>query len=217
MNIIADPSKPDTWKKLVKKTVKIHWFESLISDCFSKSTLSHCNIDYFQISRAHPIWTSVSPSLYDIKRTVIKLKQLTGTYPLRAAKSQQCDPVCTLCDTGDHEDTHHFVTICSALSVVRKNYKPAILDIIKPHILKVNIKINPLDTWVTNIIIDPSILSKLHQNIVIQETLIRELKRITRACCFDLHSLREKLGSHSRETKTKTGNKQSTTPVVAPR
>ena len=129
----------------------------------------------------HTIWTSVEPSIRDVKRASVKSRLLTGTYTLQydrdKFKKDSINSNCPLCHTGI-EDRLHFILNCTALEVRRSAYLPQILDEF-PDLRKLT------ELQLLSVSLDSS-----HPFCAIRSPLLPSFESKTRKMLFALHSFR---------------------------
>ncbi|CAC5422704.1 unnamed protein product [Mytilus coruscus] len=71
------------WKKDINRSIADKWSNFLQKEMEEKSTLKHCNIQILKIHEVHPVWRTLPPVTYEVKRANIKAMFLTGTYLLQ--------------------------------------------------------------------------------------------------------------------------------------
>ena len=120
------PSK-DNWKLLVKRAIRDHWRQRIISGADEKSTLEYLNHDTYNPGSLHPLWLSTDLNPYDIRCAAVKVKVLTGTYQLatRVAVQSGTSATCSLCNKAE-ETTTHFLLQCPELQEARCRHMTAI-------------------------------------------------------------------------------------------
>ena len=73
-------SSEDTCKATIKTQVDSFVSETWCSEAATKTTLKYLNVNSCKVGEPHPCWRSVTSSTWDVKRAVIKVRLLTGTY-----------------------------------------------------------------------------------------------------------------------------------------
>ncbi|CAC5369265.1 unnamed protein product [Mytilus coruscus] len=76
------PSKMQ-WKKDINRTIASKWSTILQEEMEEKSTLKRCNTQMLKIHEVHPVWRTLLPLTYEVKKANIKARLLTGTYLLQ--------------------------------------------------------------------------------------------------------------------------------------
>ena len=118
------PSK-DKWKRTVQAAVNRYWNSVLLEDCIGKSTISRCNYNNLSIGKQHIVLKYLDCNTHDVRRGVVKVRLLTGTYLVQSKISRfnqyQVDPTCMLCRSSP-EDYMHMILDFGALLKYRKDY-----------------------------------------------------------------------------------------------
>ena len=90
-----------------------------------KKSLIYLNIDSLRVGKVHQSWSSLPNDPVAVKRSIPKLRLLTGSYILQENRARfnkyNIDATCALCRDG-HESGVHFLVVCSRLQFVRQNY-----------------------------------------------------------------------------------------------
>ncbi|VDH93282.1 Hypothetical predicted protein [Mytilus galloprovincialis] len=111
------------WKATVKLAIQDYWTKTLIKEIETKSSLTYLDKTLLRIGHTHPVWTSLSSTVSDVKKGAIKVQLLTGTYELESHRSKfsggRESALCKCCGTSD-EDIIHFQLLCPALHKQRK-------------------------------------------------------------------------------------------------
>ncbi|CAC5385356.1 unnamed protein product [Mytilus coruscus] len=76
------PSKMQK-KKDINRTIANKWSTILQEEMKEKSTLKRCNTQMLKIHETHPVWKTLPPLTYEVKKANIKARPLTGTYLLQ--------------------------------------------------------------------------------------------------------------------------------------
>ena len=112
--------------KSAKNRIIQHWENELKLEAIEKSSLKHLNIAACSLHHPHELWTCSQYSLSRQRRSITRIKLVTGTYILqmnRSAHNQyQVDPTCLLCGKAP-EDLPHFLLHCDTLAAVRLTYQ----------------------------------------------------------------------------------------------
>ena len=90
-----------------------------------KKSLIYLNIESLRVEKVHQSWSSLPNDPVAVKRSIPKLRLLTGSYILQEnrARFNQYNIVatCALCRDG-HASLVHFLVVCSRLQFVRQNF-----------------------------------------------------------------------------------------------
>ena len=108
------PSKLQ-WKHEVKASVAEVWHDQLESEAEQKTTLIHLNPNF--IANCPHLAINSTIDLSSLRRVTVKLKLLTGVYPLqtvRAKFKQTTSTTCLLCK-DEEESVSHFIAPCTGL------------------------------------------------------------------------------------------------------
>ncbi|CAC5395323.1 unnamed protein product [Mytilus coruscus] len=76
------------WKATVKFAIQDYWTKTLIKEIETKSSLTYLDKTLLRIGSTHPVWTSLSSTVLDVKMGAIKVRLLTGTYLLESHRSK---------------------------------------------------------------------------------------------------------------------------------
>ncbi|CAC5365155.1 unnamed protein product [Mytilus coruscus] len=125
------------WKSSVKLTFQDYWSKFFLKEIESKTTLVHLHRALLKIVSVHPVWTSLSSTISDVKKGAIKIRLLTGTYLFESNKHKfsggKESSLCRCCGTSN-EDITHFLLLCPALHQQRQetfsNLKALVISII---------------------------------------------------------------------------------------
>ena len=143
-----------------------------------------------RIGHTHPVWTSLSSTVSDVKKGAIKGRLLTGTYILESHRSKfsggKESALCKFCGTSD-EDIIHFLLLCPALHKQRKEtfskLKSYVISVIGTKYWSKNFK-GHLD--LVNLIVDSSFLLPMLRN----RTELDKIHRLATDMCYRLHAQR---------------------------
>ncbi len=190
--LIQSPPSKHQWKVTVINAVNIYW-ESVILDSTSLfPSLRMCNTLQFSVGEPHLALTSVSTSPMDVRRAKVKIKLLTGSYPLQANRpnfNQFSISACALCKK-EPEDRMHFLLKCEMLDSIRKDaWKPLSEKVM--NVLSVNMDSLPLKSAL-QLIIDPKCFVLQNPNVK-HHIGLESLESTTRWYCNRLHIGRRQL------------------------
>ena len=111
------------WKKLTRQAVSSHWTQSLMREAQTKSTLENCNLSSMAVGSTHIVWEATSNNVHDIRRSIPKVRMMTGVYMLQTTKARfnqyEVEPTCPLCRL-EPEDLSHMLLCCPALADTRE-------------------------------------------------------------------------------------------------
>ena len=145
LSLLEDPPSKESFKHLTKKKVLQFWEQKLANDVRNLSSLQFFKPDCMSLSTPHPLLTSCGSNSYEINKTIIQLKFLSGRY--------RCDkllsyfkpsnlPTCQLnCDNpAAVGDIRHLLIDCSSLATRRNflyhywdsiaSYNPVVSDLV---------------------------------------------------------------------------------------
>ena len=107
------------WKKLTRQAVSCYWTQSLMREAQTKSTLENCNLSSMAVGSTHIVWEAASNNVHDVKRSISKVRMMTGVYMLQTTKARfnqyKVEPTCPLCRL-EPEDLGHMLLRCPALA-----------------------------------------------------------------------------------------------------
>lgn len=129
-SLLTHPIPLSPWKKMVKQATADYWNIKLETEASRKPSLKYLNTEPCAIGKLHPVWELTDRHPEDIKRTAVKLKQLTGKYQLQdvtAKYTAGATSTCQLCG-HDTEDLAHFLMQCWSLTATREAHLPKILS-----------------------------------------------------------------------------------------
>ncbi|CAG2199675.1 unnamed protein product [Mytilus edulis] len=98
------------WKSSVKMALQKYWTNFFLEEIESKTTLVHLDRTLLKIGSVHPVWTSLSSTISDVKKGAVKIRLLTGTYLFESNKYKfsggKESSLCRLCGTSNEDITH---------------------------------------------------------------------------------------------------------------
>ena len=194
-NLKHSTKSKDALKEKIKHKVDNYVHQSWVEEGNSKSTLAYLNLHDCFVGKVHSCWKSVSHNTRDVRRAIIKVKILTGTYILQynKAKFNQYDvsPICCLCEAAE-EDRIHFLLGCSRLNSVRRKYLEKIRSILCGIDVSISHQIMSNQKLLMQLLMDLSKLGVFDSHQVDISTY-EELESVSRNMCFALHSKRVQL------------------------
>ena len=194
-NLKHSTKSKDALKEKIKHKVDNYVHQSWVEEGNSKSTLAYLNLHDCFVGKVHSCWKSVSHNTRDVRRAIIKVKILTGTYILQynKAKFNQYDvsPICCLCEAAE-EDRIHFLLGCSRLNSVRQKYLEKIRSILCGIDVSISHQIMSNQKLLMQLLMDLSKLGVFDSHQVDISTY-EELESVSRNMCFALHSKRVQL------------------------
>ena len=111
------------WKKLIRQAVGSYWTQSLMREAQTKSTLENCNLSSMAVGSTHIVWETASNNVHDIRRSIPKVRMMTGVYMLQTTKARfnqyKVEPTCPVCRL-EPEDPSHMLLRCPALADTRE-------------------------------------------------------------------------------------------------
>ncbi|CAC5401046.1 unnamed protein product [Mytilus coruscus] len=178
------------WKKDINRSIADKCSNLLQKEMEEKSTLKHCDIQILKIHEVHPVWRTLPPITYEVKKANIEARFLTGTYLLQEHiqrfNGNSDEQKCLLCQI-EQEDLIHFLLRCPALNEKRQKVFPALKQAIICNIgqNKWQEHFTGNKELLMQVIIDSS---KVRENILIlNEETSTEIERISRKRCYYLH------------------------------
>ena len=134
--LMSNPFSKEKWKRMYKQAVHKTWSQQLKDQAKSMVSLVHINLQELTLNNCHAIWNSVHPNSMDVYCAQIKSKLLTSTYltqdklyKYNLSPTQECQ----LCQTGEVEDTNHFIAECSKLEEPRRKYIKNLRNILERY------------------------------------------------------------------------------------
>ena len=101
---------------------KDYWFNKMILEAVSKSTMNWLIMDASWIGQPHPLWQACRGSPNAIEAATTRARLLIGRFGLQAERAKfsgnPVDSTCQLC-RSTIEDTIHFVVCCPKLQEER--------------------------------------------------------------------------------------------------
>jgi len=185
--------KKEDWKLLVKKAINQYWTSKLKLDCKEKSSLLYMCKENLKIGSNHVVWSSVSPSVSDIRKAITKCRMLTGTYILQIHKHKfnqaEVDPTCPFCRT-ENEDLCHLLTACPHYADIRKRHYFPIKEFIQENIGHLKWKELFSNTKaICQLLMDCQILA--FQGVIPNNSeFIYKVEKMSRDLCFEIHKKR---------------------------
>ena len=114
----------ERFKKLVKAKVISFWELKLRLQASTKFSLKFSNPNFSSLTKPHPIVTTPMSNPYEVNKSVVKLRMVSGRYPddwlQRYWSVENKLGQCSLC-SGDKRDLEHYMTACTVLSDKRNS------------------------------------------------------------------------------------------------
>ena len=89
----------------------------------TKSTLENCNLSSIAVGSTHIVWKAASNKVHDVRRSIPKVRMMTGVYMLQTTKARfnqyKVEPTCPLC-RFEPEDLSRMLLRCPALADTRE-------------------------------------------------------------------------------------------------
>ena len=193
-NVCKNIQSMKKWKQLVNTAIDTYVLSQWMDK--PKKSLLYLNIESLRVGKVHQSWSSLRNNPVAVKRSIPKLRLLTGSYILQEnrARFNQCntDATCALCRDG-HESRMHFLVVCSRLQFVRQNY----IERLKGLLYLENSEIIA-DSYIsdpeklTQIILDCSVYGARGVLKLGKETVMN-IERLSRNLCYALHKCRSEL------------------------
>ncbi|CAC5395133.1 unnamed protein product [Mytilus coruscus] len=177
-------------RQLIMNLDNQHSFFCKVAEIESKTTLVHLDRALLKIGSVHPVWTSLSSTISDVKKGAIKIRLLTGTYLFESNKHKfsggKESSLCRCCGTSN-EDITHFLLLCPALHQQRKEtfsyLKALVISIIGTSGWTARFK-NQSD--VVKLIIDSTfLLPEINSH-----TDLDKIQKMSTDMCYRLHTQR---------------------------
>ena len=106
-----------------RQSINSFWTRCLVEEAQTKSSLINCDLSSMSVGVTHIVWESAANNLHDIRRSITKVRMMTGVYMLQSTRARfnqySVEKTCPLCRL-DSEDLTHMLLRCPALSDVRK-------------------------------------------------------------------------------------------------
>ena len=200
LSLLDSPLSKESFKALANRKVQVYWQEKLRVEASLLQSLSFFKPNFMSLSKIHPLIATCGTNPYEVNKSIIQLKMLSGRYRSDALLSHFHTsnlPQCQLsCDSPDAVgDLTHLLVQCSTLAsrrIILFEYwehlaasNPVCLDLIE------KMKVAPPLT-LTQFLIDcsvmPEVLSLIDSH---GEHVLPTLFKMTRTFCYSIH--RERL------------------------
>ena len=120
-------------KKMMRQSINSFWTKPLVEEAQTKSSLINCDLSSMSVGVIHIVWESAANNLHDIRRSITKVRMMTGVYMLQSTRARfnkySIEKTCQLCRLVS-EDLTHMLLRCPALSDVRKVSLAQIRDLV---------------------------------------------------------------------------------------
>ena len=193
-NVCKNIESMKKWKQLVNTAIDTYVLSQWMDT--PKKSLLYLNIDSLRVGKVHQSWSSLPNDPVAVKRSIPKLRLLTGSYILQENRARfnqyNIDATCALCRDG-HESRMHFLVVCSRLQFVRQNY----IERLKGILYLENSEIIA-DSYISDpeklaqIILDCSVYGARGVLKLGKETVMN-IERLSRNLCYALHKRRSEL------------------------
>ncbi len=119
------------WNSFIRKRVLELYWDKLMTEAQTKSTLQNLDFGALLIGRPHPIWSTCGGKLHQVTASMWRARLLVGRYTLQATKAKynqhKVNSTCPLC--GYHtENLSHFLLHCPTLRDTREGIVRDISD-----------------------------------------------------------------------------------------
>ena len=186
-NLKLELNTKEQWKKQVKNAVNIYWTQNLQENARERSTLSNLNVAALCIGKVHNVWSSLESTVSDVRKGIIKCRQLTGTYLFQLNKSKfsrsESSATCRCCGCNT-EDITHMLLYCSSLFNQKKqlylNLKASVISYIGENQWKSQFS-NAQN--IVKLLLDISWLDNLNR-----KDWHKTLQRMSTNLCYKLHT-----------------------------
>ena len=127
------------WKKMTRQSINSFWTKCLIEEAQTKSSLINCDLSSMSVGVTHTVWESAANNLHDIRRSITKVRMMTGVYMLQSTRARfnrySIEKTCPLCRL-DSEDQIYMLLRCPALSDVSKVSLAQIRDLVGANLVR---------------------------------------------------------------------------------
>lgn len=183
-----------SWKKMIRQSIYSFWTQSLIAEAQTKSTLVNCDLSSLAVGVTHTVWESAANNLHDVRRSITKVRMMTGVYMLQSTKARfnqySVEETCPLCRLGP-EDLSHVLLRCPALADVREASLVNIRDFVARKLGQ-----HSWSSWskseLVAILVDSHNLKSL-SSMPVDKAVLSQLEALSRRYCFQLHTKRLQL------------------------
>ena len=191
------PPTKTTFKNLIKSKVHDFWETTLRQSSLSLSSLKYFHPNFMSLSLAHPLWTTCEGNPFEISKSIVQGKLLSGRYrsdKLLSHFSKNNTGVCSMCDQGCEGSIEHLLVFCPSLTQCRQNLFKMLEQRDYFSDTSRNIIFNAHATSTTNfvqLLLDCSVLPEvIHACQTGSKQVLCEIFKFTRTWCFNVHSKR---------------------------
>ncbi len=127
-----EPWGREQWKRLTRRSVNAMTFCNLLKNAAAKSSLKYIRPELLTQGSPHPIWKYTRNNTKNIRAAAVRVKLLTGTYPLQRhmrRTKQEDSASCKLCGEAD-ESMQHFLLFCPTTEVTRRTWIQNLIEIL---------------------------------------------------------------------------------------
>ena len=201
---LDSPPEKAYFNKVVKNALLSFWRKTLSKEAESLSSLKYLKPNYISLINCHPIFSTCGSSTLEVEKAIIQARLLSGRYQFERLQrhftnSSNTLGLCSLSNCWNTEQSHdgdieNFLISCPSLSPQR-----AILEQHKenfcqefPHfreLIQTCLSQNKVQ-----FLLDCSVMGPVISEVQLSgfQTL-RELFKLTRNYCFNLHKARSRL------------------------
>ena len=183
-----------TWKKMSRQAINGFWTERLVEEAQSKTSLANCDLPSMEVGVTHTVWEAAANNVHDIRRSITKVRMMTGVYMLQSTKAKfnqySVEKTCPLCRL-ESEDLTHMLLRCPALAVIRKSSLAPIRDLVEQKFGLTKWK-SMSKSELTAILVDGHQLVHV-MSTQIDKAILLQLEALSRRYCYRLHSKRLQL------------------------
>ena len=189
----------EKFKVMIKAKVVSFWELKLRRQASTKSSLKFFNPYFSNLTKPHPIITTPQSNPYEVNKSVIQLRMISGRYPddwlQRHWSENNKSGQCCLCFEA-RGDIEHYLTACIALKDKRETLfswwlsssqsSPSLFNLIQ---VKIHSDSETFVKFVLDASSDPDVILLIQQSLV----SIEEIFQLTRTFCYAIHQARLKL------------------------
>ena len=76
------------WKKMTRQSIYSFWTKCLVEEAHTKYSLINCDLSSMSLGVTHILWESTANNLHDIRRSITKMRMMTGVYMLQSTRTR---------------------------------------------------------------------------------------------------------------------------------
>ena len=198
LTMLDSPLTKDSAKSLFKSKIVDYWQEKLRQEASILPSLQYFKPQFMSLLRPHPLWTTSGSNSYEICKSIVQAKMLSGRY--RTDKFVRhfsgSDGTCQLCTSNVPGSIEHLLFSCQSLTTTRDRLIQNLLINSQISTSSKSLIHSSFESEETAVqfLLDCSTMPNVIVKTQNEGTIIlEELFHVSRSWCYSIHKTRLKL------------------------